>query len=148
MQEDSLHAATFSQKMEAMVLEMSRPAFNSLEMLWVSGSPFSVSIMMIYPQDEMGLSQEELDQRFKTVSARISNVTAKMVECDTKNRDKIMKKCEVQRLRIEELVLKLRLARSPEEVSEDLSLVEQNRQLALVLKTLEDKMEAIVGNFR
>ena len=102
----------------------------------------------IYPQDEMGLGQDELDQRFETVSARISNVTAEMVDCDTKNRDKIKKKCEVQRLRIKELAVKLRLAKSPEEVSEDLSLVEQNRQLALVLKTLEDKMEAIMGNFR
>ena len=104
--------------------------------------------MIIYPQDEMGLDQDELDQRFETVSARISNVTAEMVECDTKNRDKIMKKCEVQRLRIKEIAVKLRLAKSPEEVSEDLSLVEQNRRLALLLKTLEDKMENIMGNFR
>ena len=48
---------------------------------------------MMYPQDEMGLGQEELSQRFETVSARISNVTAEMVDCDTKNRDKIKKKC-------------------------------------------------------
>ena len=66
----------------------------------------------IYPQDEMGLDQDELDQRFETVSARISKVTAEMVDCDTKNRDKIKKKCETQRLRIEELAVKLRLANS------------------------------------
>ena len=96
----------------------------------------------------MGLGQEELSQRFETVSARISNVTAEMVDCDTKNRDKIKKKCETQRLRIEELAVKLRLASSPEEVSVELSLVEQNRQLALLLKTLEDQMEDIMGNFR
>ena len=71
-----------------------------------------------------------------------------MVDCDTKNRDKIKKKCEMQRLRIKDLAMKLRLARSPEEVSEDLSLVEQNRRLALLLKTLEDKMEDIMANFR
>ena len=103
--------------------------------------------MIILPQDEMGLSPEEIDQRFKTVSAKISNVTAEMVDCDTRNRDKIKKKCETQRERIKELVFKLRLSGSLE-VSEELSLVEQNRQLAQHLKTLEDKMEDIIGNFR
>ena len=103
--------------------------------------------LMILPQDEMGLSPEEINQRFNTVSAKISNVTAEMVDCDTRNRDKIKKKCETQRERIKELVFKLRLSGSLE-VSEELSLVEQNRQLAQHLKTLEDKMEDTIGNFR
>ena len=149
MQEDTLHAATYSQKMEVLVLERSRPAFSSLEILWVSFYHcLSVTDLMVLPQDEMGLSQEEINRRFETVSAKISNVTAEMVDCDTRNRDKIKKKCETQRERIKELLLKLRLSRCHEEVCEELSLVEQNRQLAQHLKTLEDKMEDIMGNFR
>ena len=43
MEVDTLHAATYSQKMEVLVLERSRPAFSSLEILWVSYSFVSLA---------------------------------------------------------------------------------------------------------
>ena len=50
------------------------------------------------------MSVAEIEERSRTVVAKVRKVAKEMVMCDTKNRDKMLRRCQQQRVQIEELV--------------------------------------------
>ena len=87
----------------------------------------------------MGFSESEIEERSLTVVAEVRKVTKKMVTCNTKNRDKMLRRCQQQRVQIKELVEEL--AAGGIETKADLatssSLLDQNKNLSNKLQELE-----------
>ena len=91
----------------------------------------------------MGLSEAEKEERSLTVVAKVRKVAKEMVTCDTKNRDKMLRRCQQQRAQIEELVEEL--AAGGIETKADLatssSLLDQNKNLSNKQQELEQVKE-------
>ena len=85
------------------------------------------------------MSEAEMEERSLTVVAEVRKVAKEMVMCDTKNRDKMLRRCQQQRVQIEELVEEL--AAGGIEAKADLatssSLLDQNKNLSKKLQELE-----------
>ena len=86
------------------------------------------------------MSEAEIEERSLTVVAEVRKVaTKKMVTCDTKNRDKMLRRCQQQRVQIKELADEL--AAGGIETKADLttssSLLEQSKNLSNKLQELE-----------
>ena len=78
---------------------------------------------------EMGLSETEINERVKTVGNQVSRITMNMVECDTRNREKMVSRCAHQKEQIRHKVKMLGIQEEMVNVSSNLTLSEQNKQL-------------------
>ena len=88
----------------------------------------------------MGLSEAEVEERSLTVVAEVRKVaTKKMVTCDTKHRDKMLRSCQQQRAQIEELVEELAAGgiETKADFATSSSLLDQDKNLANKLQELE-----------
>ena len=92
-----------------------------------------------FVQDEMGLSEEEVKERFLTVASKVRKVTESMVTCDTKHRDKLMRRCKEQLAQVDELRMELEAGgvKVEKKVATMTPLVIQNRDLHDELLELE-----------
>ena len=98
--------------------------------------------------EAMGLSGEEIAQRMDTVRTKISDITTEMVECDRENKMKIEEACNNYKKDIRVLWRKLKQPGEPEQLPGGLTLLEQLKALKLHLKSLEEKRNEIMGQFR
>ena len=98
--------------------------------------------------EAMGLSGEEIAQRMDTVRTKISDITTEMVECDRENKMKIEEACNNNKKDIRVLWRKLKQPGEPEQLPVGLTLLEQLKALKLHLKSLEEKRNEIMGQFR
>ena len=88
----------------------------------------------------MGLSEAEIEERSLTVVAEVRKVaTKKMVTCDTKHRDKMLRRCQQQRVQIEKLVEELAAGgiETKADFATFLSLLDQKKNLSNKQKELE-----------
>ena len=104
---------------------------NELTMLWM----------------KMGLSKEEIETRTSTVVMKISDITTEMVECDRENKMKIEEACHNLKKDIRVMMRKLKKSDEPE-IADELTLLEQQKQLKMNLVSLEKERNAIMGEFR
>ena len=93
----------------------------------------------LHPKEEMGLSEAEIEERSLTVVAKVRKVAKEMVTCDTKNRDKMLRRCQQQRVQIEELVEELAAGgiETKADFATSSSLLEQNKNLSNKQQELE-----------
>ena len=133
-------------ELDALIRADYLPSLGVLDQLWVSARLLSWSMLTFPPQSEMGLSGREVEERFARASAEVREVTARMVECDTRHRDKIRRRCQEQRAEV--AVLREDLGLAGAEVPRDLALVVQNKQLKAELVRLEEQKEKIMFKFR
>ena len=96
----------------------------------------------------MGLSRVEIDTRMNTVRTKISDITTEMVECDREYKMKIEEACNNYKKDIRVLWRKLKQPGEPEQLPGGLTLLEQLKALKLHLKSLEEKRNEIMGQFR
>ena len=87
-----------------------------------------------------------MEERFARASAEVREVTARMVDCDTRHRDKLRRRCQEQR--VEAAALREELGLAGAEVPRDGALVDQNKQLKAELTGLEERKEKIMVKFR
>ena len=87
----------------------------------------------------MGLSEEEVAERFRTVTSKVQKVTESMVTCDTKYRDKLERRCKEQQAQVDALRQELEAGgiKVEAKVVSMTSLVTQNRDLHQKLLELE-----------
>ena len=87
----------------------------------------------------MGLSEEEVAERFRTVTSKVQKVTESMVTCDTKYRDKLERRCKEQQAQVDALRQELEAGGIKVEamVATMTSLGTQNRDLRDELHELE-----------
>ena len=87
----------------------------------------------------MGLSEEEVAERFRTVTSKVQKVTESMVTCDTKYRDKLERRCKEQQAQVDALRQELEAGGIKVEamVATMTSLGTQNRDLRDKLHELE-----------
>ena len=104
---------------------------NELTMLWM----------------KMGLSKEEIETRTSTVVMKISDITTEMVECDRENKMKIEEACHNLKKDIRVMMRKLKKSAEPE-IADELTLLEQQKQLKINLLSLEKERNDIMGEFR
>ena len=97
---------------------------------------------------KMGLSTQEIETRTTTVVRKISDITNEMVECDRENKLKIEEVCNNLRKDIRVMRRKLKKTGEPEIPSDELTLLEQQKQLKLNLLSLEKERNDIMGEFR
>ena len=135
-----------AKELDAVIRADYLPSLGVLDQLWVSARLQSWSMLTSTPQAEMGLSGREVEERFARVSAEVLDVTARMVECDTRHRDKIRQRCQEQRA--EAAALREELGLSGTEVPRNLTLVDQNKLLKAELTMLEEEKEKIMVKFR
>ena len=83
----------------------------------------------------MGLDEEEVKERFRTVASKVRKVTESMVTCDTKYRDKLKRRCMEQQAQVD--ALRQELEAGGIKVVMMTSLVTQNRDLHEKLLELE-----------
>ena len=97
---------------------------------------------------KMGLSTQEIETRTTTVVRKICDITNEMVECDRENKLKIEEVCNNLRKDIRVMRRKLKKTGEPEIPSDELTLLEQQKQLKLNLLSLEKERNDIMGEFR
>ena len=87
----------------------------------------------------MGLSEAEIEERSGTVVAKVRKVSKEMVTCDTKNRDKMLRRCQQQRVQIKELVDELAAGgiETKADFATSSSLLDQNGKLSNKQRELE-----------
>ena len=87
----------------------------------------------------MGLNEEEVEERFRTVTSKVRKVTESMVTCDTKHRDKLERRCKEQQAQVDALRQELEAGgiKVEAKVVSMTSLVTQNRDLHEKLLELE-----------
>ena len=87
----------------------------------------------------MGLDEEEVKERFRTVASKVRKVTESMVTCDTKYRDKLKRRCMEQQAQVDALRQELEAEgiKVETKVVTMTSLVTQNRDLHEKLLELE-----------
>ena len=85
------------------------------------------------------MSEAEKEERSLTVVAKVRKVAKEMVTCDTKNRDKMLRRCQQQRVQIEELVEELTAGgiETKADLTTSSSLLEQSKNLSNKLQELE-----------
>ena len=90
-------------------------------------------------QEEMGLSEEEVKERVQIVASKVPKVMESMVTSDTKNRDKLMRRCKEQQAQVDALRQELEAGgiKVEAKVVSMTSLVTQNRDLHQKLLELE-----------
>ena len=78
------------------------------------------------------MSEAEIEERALTVVAKYRKVAKEMVTCDTKNRDKMLRRCQQQRVQIEELVEELAAGgiETKADFATFLSLLDQKKNLS------------------
>ena len=143
---DPEESSSRTKKLDDLIRADYLPSLGVLDQLWVSARLLSWSMLTFPPQSEMGLSGREVEERFARASAEVREVTARMVECDTRHRDKIRRRCQEQRAEV--AVLREDLGLAGAEVPRDLALVVQNKQLKAELVRLEEQKEKIMFKFR
>jgi len=96
-------------------------------------------VLLVNLWDEMGLSEEEVKERFSTVASKVRKVTESMVTCDKKHRDKLMRRCKEQQAQVDELRIELEAGgvKVETKVATMAPLVIQNRDLHDELLELE-----------
>ena len=87
----------------------------------------------------MGLSEAEIEERSLTVVGKVRKVSKEMVNCDTKHRDKMLRRCQQQRVQIEKLVEELAAGgiETKADFATFLSLLDQKKNLSNKQKELE-----------
>ena len=87
----------------------------------------------------MGLSEAEVEERSLTVVAKVRKVAKEMVTCDRKNRDKMLRRCQQQRVQIKELVDELAAGgiETKADFATSSSLLEKNKNLSNKQQELE-----------
>ena len=107
--------------------------------LWVFEKKFRFRSLNPPIQEEMGLNEEEVKERFQTVASKVRKVTESMVTCDTKHRDKLARRCKEQQVQLDALCQELEAGGIEVEakVAMMTSLVTQNRDLHDKLRELE-----------
>ena len=90
-------------------------------------------------QEEMGLSEEEVKERVQIVASKVPKVMESMVTSDTKNRDKLMRRCKEQQVQVDALCRELEAGgiKVEKKVAIMTSLVVHNRDLHDQLHELE-----------
>ena len=85
------------------------------------------------------MSEAEKEERSLTVVAKVRKVAKEMVSCDTKNRDKMLRRCQQQRVQIKELVDELAAGgiETKTDFATSSSLLDQSKNLANKLQELE-----------
>ena len=85
------------------------------------------------------MSEAEKEERSLTVVAKVRKVAKEMVTCDTKNRDKMLRRCQQQRVQIKELVKELAAGgiETKADFATSSSLLDQSKSLANKLQELE-----------
>ena len=86
------------------------------------------------------MSEAEIEERSLTVVAEVRKVaTKKMVTCDTKHRDKMLRRCQQQRVQTEELVDELAAGgiETKADSATSSSLLEKNKNLSNKQQELE-----------
>ena len=96
----------------------------------------------------MGLSNNEIRDRIGTVGKQVSDVTKRMVECDTINRDKMVSRCKDQRQQIVKKIKELGLEMKMEQISSNLPLAEQNKLLQDQLNEIEQRESEMMAKYR
>ena len=108
--------------------------------LWVRLLYHQIGVRFhLCPKEEMGLSEAEIEERSLTVVSKVRKVAKEMVTCDTKNRDKMLRRCQQQRVQIEELVEELAAGgiETKADFATSSSLLEQNKNLSNKQQELE-----------
>ena len=108
--------------------------------LWVRLLNHQIGVRFhLCPKEEMGLSEAEIEERSLTVVSKVRNVAKEMVKCDTKNRDKMLRRCQQQRVQIEELVEELAAGgiETKADFATSSSLLDQNKNLSNKQQELE-----------
>ena len=108
--------------------------------LWVRWLYHLIGVRLhLHPKEEMGLSEAEIEERSLTVVAKVRKVAKEMVTCDTKNRDKMLRRCQQQRVQIEELVEELAAGgiETKADFATSSSLLDQNKNLSNKQQELE-----------
>ena len=85
------------------------------------------------------MSEAEIEERSLTVVGKVRKVSKEMVNCDTKHRDKMLRRCQQQRVQIEKLVEELAAGRieTKADFAASSSLLDQSKNLANKLQELE-----------
>ena len=85
------------------------------------------------------MSEAEKEERSLTVVAKVRKVAKEMVTCDRKNRDKMLRRCQQQRVQIKELVDELAAGgiETKADFATSSSLLDQSKNLANKLQELE-----------
>jgi len=107
-------------------------------------------VLLVDLWEEMGLSEEEVAERFRTVTSKVQKVTESMVTCDTKYRDKLERRCKEQQAQVDALRQELEAGGIKVEamVATMTSLGTQNRDLRDKLHELEMVKEKQMLQFR
>ena len=108
--------------------------------LWVRLLYHQIGVRFhLCPKEEMGLSEAEIEERSLTVVSKVRKVAKEMVTCDTKNRDKMLRRCQQQRVQIEELVEELAAGgiETKADFATSSSLLDQNKNLSNKQQELE-----------
>ena len=108
--------------------------------LWVRWLCHLIGVRLhLHPKEEMGLSEAEIEERSLTVVSKVRKVAKEMVTCDTKNRDKMLRRCQQQRVQIEELVEELAAGgiETKADFATSSSLLDQNKNLSNKQQELE-----------
>ena len=96
------------------------------------------------------MSEAEIEERSGTVVAKVRKVSKEMVTCDTKNRDKMLRRCQQQRVQIKELVDELAAGgiETKADFATSSSLLDQSKNLANKLQELERVKERHMVHIR
>jgi len=122
----------YAARMQSAIIESSSKNLKILEKLWV----------------KMGLSNDEIDERIKTVNDKITKITTEMVECDIDNMKMIEENCDVLKQKILDLQEKLSSRDLQVLPSKSSTLMEQYNNLKQFLMRLEKKRAEIMEQFR
>ena len=95
----------------------------------------------------MGLSDVEVDMRFKMVSEQVATIGARMVEEDRNHRDKIYEKVLDLRNQLTTASKELELP-EVEEISPSIPLVEQYRRLKERMSGLDERRKRVMAQYR
>ena len=85
------------------------------------------------------MSEAEKEERSLTVVAKVRKVAKEMVTCDRKNRDKMLRRCQQQRVQIKELADELAAGgiETKADFATSSSLLDQNKNLSNKQQELE-----------
>jgi len=99
----------------------------------------SYAVLLVNLWEEMGLSEEEVKERVQIVASKVPKVMESMVTSDTKNRDKLMRRCKEQQVQVDALSQELEAGgiKVESKVAMMTSLVMHNRDLHDQLHELE-----------
>jgi hypothetical protein len=145
---EELRAMDFAEEMEELIRREGRHSLEELAALWVGAEGLSGFSHHCPAQVEMGLSKKEIEDRLKTVSAKVRSVTAEMVGCDKENRDKIARKVSEQQKVILALRQELKVGEGNVDLAPSISLIEQNKILNKEVNKLRQMKTEALAKFR